>query len=125
MHPSHVCTFHISFIAKSTVSPVFVRQEARNLLFNAKGFLFNTFMLLFMTTLHFCPPLILVHHYLCCTFDDNKSRQSSVGLVCYNLNKHGPSIISVQDECLPTCLRRVAVRNPMLHLQCLLAAAAL
>lgn len=65
------------------------RQEGRNLFFNAKGFLVNMFMLCFMTTLHFCPLLILVHHYLC---------QSSVALICHNLNKHGLTNISMSDE---------------------------
>lgn len=97
--PSHVCTCHISFIGKSTVSPVFPsRQEARNLLFSATGFLFIMFMLCLTTTLHFCPPLILEHHYLCYTFNAHKSRQSSDGLVCSNLNIQGPTNISVCDE---------------------------
>lgn len=74
------------------------RQEGRNLFFNANGFLFNMFMLCFMTTLHFCPLLILLHHYLCCMFDDNKLCQSSVVLFCHNLNKHGLTNISMRDE---------------------------
>lgn len=45
MHPGYVRTFHISFIAKSPVSSLFAnRDDAGDLLFTAKEFLFNAFM---------------------------------------------------------------------------------
>lgn len=70
--PSRVCTIYNS--------PMFTnRQKARNAPVYVKQLLMNMFILSFNTTLCLSSAS---HSVTCCSFIDNESRQSSVGLIC-------------------------------------------
>lgn len=120
--PSCICTIYNS--------PMFTNwQKARNAPVNVKQLLMNMFIL--SLTQH-CVSSSASHGVTCCSFNDNESRQSSVGLVWvllfllwWSSDDEGTiwktgrqtSLCMMSYPCLPPCSWRTTVRGIL----CLLA----